>query len=1089
MAADGKRAGGVQAAAICAALVMLLTLLAPAAAQSCYAGNLSTPSTNFDLQYSSKVLNTTLSYIKKPKTLYNRFCFNVTAASPCNSTALCCKNSAITRLSTVSIAIVPTCIVKGLTSNFSLSFADGTNAKSAFGFKINKASRKVVANVRIAPKTSTSKALGSTVVCINLPAAAGLCNTVGSLCGGTTCKVNVTTSKFKPASLTKPKSLPCCLTGNVNIQQALQTDFAVTAIQLTPTSPVTGQPFTARVTVTNTGEIAANPGSLGVWADKAALAACGEAADQTNATVGSIAAGASVTVSFTFTAGAVGNKTFRAYSDPACAIPEKSDTNDQLALSYTVVSAVTSNVNLVASALAITGYAGPPATLLPGQTATVRFVVTNAGTSASPATTYALWVNKASVAVCNDAGPSTIAAVPALAAGAATTLTAIVALPGTSGAYTLQLIVDYPCSVAESSEADNTASYAYQLAVPAGPLPDLTITNVLTNPGLTGLLPVGQLLNLTFTVVNQGTAASLPGLYSIINNLLGLPLCGALGTVSGALGALAPGASQTVNVPALPLASIPGLNTLSIVADSNCSSIEANKTNNVVALPYNISNPGGLLPNLGITNILATPSLAGLLPLGQLVNLTFDVVNTGTAASVATVYTIFDDLLGLPVCGVAGTVTGALGPIAAGATQTVNVPNFPLAGLVGAKTLGIVADASCTNSANGSSNSFAALPYNLSSVTGLVPNLGVTNILASPSLAGLLPLGQLVNLTFDVVNTGTAASVPTLYTIFSDLLGLPVCGVAGAVTGTLGPIAAGATQTVSVLNFPLAGVIGAKTLKIVADLNCTNSANGSSNSFAALPYNLTGLLPNLGITNILASPSLTGLLPLGQLVNLTFDVVNSGTAASAAGLYTIFDDLLGLPLCGAVGAVTGVLGPIAAGATQTINVLNFPLISAIGAKTLKIVADLNCTNSANGSSANTFAALPYNISGVDFVLNSLSLVPNTFPLGLLSQFSINMTITNIGNIAGDPGVVGALSGVLSPLLCGNPLLSGGGLLGSFAWTLGAIPPGATVTALFPGFLSTGLLGVPVNIWVVVNNLCAVLEPNFVNNQKLLTYTI
>jgi hypothetical protein len=96
----------------------------------------------------------------------------------------------------------------------------------------------------------------------------------------------------------------------------------VTAIQLTPTSPVTGQPFTARVTVTNTGEIAANPGSLGVWADKAALAACGEAADQTNATVGSIAAGASVTVSFTFTAGAVGNKTFRAYSDPACAIPE-----------------------------------------------------------------------------------------------------------------------------------------------------------------------------------------------------------------------------------------------------------------------------------------------------------------------------------------------------------------------------------------------------------------------------------------------------------------------------------------------------------------------------------------------------------------------------------------------------------------------------------------------------------------------------------------------------------------------------------------------------------------------------------------------
>ncbi|KIY95019.1 hypothetical protein MNEG_12943 [Monoraphidium neglectum] len=872
MASGGKRAGGLQAAVICSALVLLL---APAAAQTCYAGVLSTPSTNFDLQYSSKVLNTTLSYIKKPKTTYNRYCFNLTAASPCNSTALCCKNSGITRLSTVSIAIVPTCIVKGLTSNFSLSLADGTNAKTAFRFKINKASRKADANVRIAPKTSTAKALGSTTVCINLPAAAGLCNTVGSLCGGTTCKVNVTTSKFKPANLTKPKSLPCCLTGNVNIQPALQTDFAVTAIQLTPTSPVTGQPFTAGVTVTNTGEVAANPGSLGVWADKAVQAACGEAADQTNATVGLIAAGASVNVSFTFTAGAVGNKTFRAYSDPTCAIPEKSDTNDQLTLSYTVVAAPTSTVNLVASALAITGYAGPPATLLPGQTANVTFVVTNAGTNPSPATTYALWANKATVAVCNAAGPSIVAGVPALAAGAATTITAVVALPGAIGAYMLQLIVDYPCSVAESSEADNTASYAYQLAVPAGPLPDLAITNVLTNPGLTGLLPVGQVLNLTFTVVNQGTAASLPGLYTIFNNLLGLPLCGALGTASGALGALAPGANQTVNLPALPLASIPGLNTLQIVADSNCSSLEADKTNNVVALPYNISSPA----------------------------------------------------------------------------------------------------------------------------SSLVPNLGITNILATPSLAGLLPLGQLVNLTFDVVNSGTAASVAGLYTIFDDLLGVPVCGAVGAVNGTLGPIAAGATQTVTVLNFPLAGVIGAKTLKIVADVNCTNSANGSSNSFAALPYNTGALLPNLGVSNILASPTLAGLLPLGQLVNLTFDVVNSGTAASAAGLYTIFDDLLGVPVCGAVGAVNGTLGPIAAGATQTVTVLNFPLAGVIGAKTLKIVADVNCTNSANGSS-NSFAALPYTISGVDFVLDSVSVVPLLSPLVVGGVYSINMSVTNVSRFSG-----------------------------------------------------------------------------------------
>lgn len=76
-----------------------------AAAQTCYPGDLSTSSSNFDVQFSSKVLNTTLSYIKKPKTTYNRFCFSINAASPCNSSAICCKGSTVTRLSGVSFEI------------------------------------------------------------------------------------------------------------------------------------------------------------------------------------------------------------------------------------------------------------------------------------------------------------------------------------------------------------------------------------------------------------------------------------------------------------------------------------------------------------------------------------------------------------------------------------------------------------------------------------------------------------------------------------------------------------------------------------------------------------------------------------------------------------------------------------------------------------------------------------------------------------------------------------------------------------------------------------------------------------------------
>ncbi|KIZ06962.1 hypothetical protein MNEG_0991 [Monoraphidium neglectum] len=719
------------------AVVLAAVLAQFAAAQTCYPGAISTPDTNFDVQFSSKVLNTTLSYIKKPKTTYNRYCFNVNAASPCNSSAICCKTNAVTRLSAVSIAIVPTCIVKGLTSNVSLSTPEGANAKSAFGFKINKASKSAAANIKIAPTSATAKSLGSSIVCINLPAAAGLCNTVDKLCGASTCKINVTTTKFKPASLTKPKSLPCCLAGNVNILPAFQADFAVTAIQLIPTSPVAGQPFTARVTVTNTGEIASDPFIVGVYADKAATAACGEAADKTN-TTGPIAVGASATVNFGLTAGTVGNKTLRAFSDLFCNLQEKSDVNDQLTLPYTVVAATpgtnttnpgtntttpgtnttnpgtnttnpgtnTTNPgnttvpatlsNLVASALAITGYTGLPATLLPGQTANLTFFVTNAGSAASAATTYALWLNKLVAPVCNDAGATITGAVPALAAGASTPITVPVSLPSTLGALTARLIVDFACSVAESNEADNVAALAYQIAAPVGPTANLVIKSLLADPSLAAGVPLGQLLNLTIEVLNNGTdVSSSAAVVTAFADKLGTPACGEAGDASIPLPALPVGSSANVTL-SVPAPLLLGAKTLKVVLDGNCALIESSKADNVGSLLYTV-----LGADFVLSAAEAVPGVGSLLQINGPFALNLTVTNIGNAAGDPGSLGAFLGITSPAACGSAalnspsGSSFWGAGPIAPGATATSLFNGFQAAGSAGTYTLWIAVNYMC----------------------------------------------------------------------------------------------------------------------------------------------------------------------------------------------------------------------------------------------------------------------------------------------------------------------------------------------------------------------------------------------------------
>ncbi|CAK0742141.1 hypothetical protein CCP3SC5AM1_100021 [Gammaproteobacteria bacterium] len=114
-------------------------------------------------------------------------------------------------------------------------------------------------------------------------------------------------------------------------------DFVVTGITLSPSTPIHNGTFKASVTVKNQGSVAGNAGSLGVWVNQPTLPACSATSRDQYVTVGILAAGASVTRTFTgLPVGSSGSKTFRAFVDKNCATPEAMETNNQSTKTYVV---------------------------------------------------------------------------------------------------------------------------------------------------------------------------------------------------------------------------------------------------------------------------------------------------------------------------------------------------------------------------------------------------------------------------------------------------------------------------------------------------------------------------------------------------------------------------------------------------------------------------------------------------------------------------------------------------------------------------------------------------------------------------------
>jgi len=294
-----------------------------------------------------------------------------------------------------------------------------------------------------------------------------------------------------------------------------------------------------------------------------------------------------------------------AKADGDNAVTETTETNN------TLYRTVTVGPDLTVSAL------GAPATAGAGTAIVVTDTTNNVSGAAVPATNTRFYL---SVNATLDAGDVLLGsrAVPALAAGAASSGSATVTIPASTagGNYYIIAKADGDDALSEISETNNFATRAITIG------PDLVVTGVTASAGGAGLP-----MTVSDTVRNQGGGTAPPTTtryYLSVDSILdGSDI--ALG--GRTTGSIASGASDTGSITvAIPAGTASGSYYIIAKADGDNALVETNEANNTFAKSVNIG------PDLTVTN-LAYPSIAGA---GLAISVSDTVQNLGGGTAAAT---------------------------------------------------------------------------------------------------------------------------------------------------------------------------------------------------------------------------------------------------------------------------------------------------------------------------------------------------------------------------------------------------------------------------------------------------------------------
>jgi len=227
-----------------------------------------------------------------------------------------------------------------------------------------------------------------------------------------------------------------------------------------------------------------------------------------------------------------------------------------------------------------------------------------------------------------------------------------------------------------------------------------------------------------------------------------------------------------------------------------------------------------------VTNVNLNPSAPFT---GGTFNATITVKNRGTQAGDPGLLRVWANQRAAQGCGAPGGADIRLATLAAGATQTVRI-TLP-AGTAGYRTLWTFIDSQCeTQEPNEPNNQFSQ-GYRVFAEP--IADFTVTAIDLTPNRP---TAGGTFSAAVTVKNRGTAAGEAGALALWVDQPGVPACGAAGDAALAVGPLAAGASRTLTLDGLPAGTATAKKSLRAYIDHTCVSTEAHEGNNQRVLPY-------------------------------------------------------------------------------------------------------------------------------------------------------------------------------------------------------------------------------------------------------------
>ncbi len=386
-------------------------------------------------------------------------------------------------------------------------------------------------------------------------------------------------------------------------------DLVIDSLTVTPDPSGLGTEVDLTVTVLNQGDADAGVFCVDVWEHRTTPPPLPTANGDRRWTISGLAAGNTVTRTYSFTPAAIGTYTAWALADSRDPRPwdtqigdinEADESNNALSVDYTVELPMP---DLIISQLTVA-----PDTSSLGTELTFTVTVKNVGNTAADSFRFYLWWHRdtePTAPAVGDDGWYGTGAGDQFDVNEERTVTSLYTPPA-AGSFTAWALADGDAVIDESDEDNNTNSFAYTVTGPP-PAPDLVIDGLWVSPDPSAL---GTELTADVTVRNAGTAAAGAFRLDLWRNRASQPTAPATGDQQWAVAGLGVGATGSYSYNFTPATD--GSYTAWALADSQNAVAEADETNNAGSEHY-VVNPAGMAlahsfaAGLALVGVPATP--------------------------------------------------------------------------------------------------------------------------------------------------------------------------------------------------------------------------------------------------------------------------------------------------------------------------------------------------------------------------------------------------------------------------------------------------------------------------------------------------